>query len=74
MNVEKVLRYLNQGWQKKGFLGVKNLIQTYRTLWKEPEVVSSEIFILIIEPICAISIVLPAAKYPGTDKKGYGLF
>ena len=76
MNVEKVLRYLNQGWQKKGFLGVKNLIQTYWTLRKEPEVVSSEILTAIIEPTvrCNLNCITCSEVTRGRTKKDMDFF
>ncbi len=50
MRVRKVLRYLKQGWQRKGFRGVKNLIQNHTVLQREPEIVPAEILAAIIEP------------------------
>lgn len=50
MNIRKILRYLNQGCQKNGPNGFKNLMKNYWVLRREPEVVSSEILTMIIEP------------------------
>jgi len=50
MNIGKVLRYLNQGYQKNALSGLKNLMKNYWALQREPEIVDSEVLTVIIEP------------------------
>jgi MoaA/NifB/PqqE/SkfB family radical SAM enzyme len=71
MNIGKVLRYLKQGWQKKGLLGFKNLIQNYRVLRSEPEIVSAEILTAFIEPTvrCNLNCVTCSEVTRGRTKK-----
>jgi MoaA/NifB/PqqE/SkfB family radical SAM enzyme len=71
MNIEKVLRYLSQGFQKNGINGIKNLMQNYWVLQREPEVAASEILTAVIEPTvrCNLNCITCSEVTRGRTKK-----
>lgn len=71
MNIGKVLSYLNQGFQKNGFSGFKNLVKNYWALRREPEIVDSGILTVIIEPTvrCNLNCITCSEVTRGRTKK-----
>jgi len=75
MNIGKVLRYLNQGYQKNGLNGFKNLVKSYWTLQREPEIVDAEVLTVIIEPTvrCNLNCITCSEITRGRTKKDMNL-
>ncbi len=71
MNIGKVLRYLNRGYQRNGLNGFKNLMKNYWVLQREPEIVDTEVLTVIIEPTvrCNLNCITCSEVTRGRTKK-----